>query len=175
MEPTSGMETDAVERLTKGLYAQKKRKGKASSEGSKWVKVSASDPMAPVAADVTSEVYPRPEVALATSIDVVKGGSLPPEPVGLPVGYNASNPSANKEKEKGKGRSTVAKVARKAHLDKPSNSDSNDLGADPFSNLNIIQDLTDKFAMPEVADCMADLDQMQFVWDFLETFLKLSK
>ncbi|EHA8587141.1 hypothetical protein COCNU_scaffold001466G000050 [Cocos nucifera] len=136
------------------------------------MKVGTSNPVASIAADVTPEVRPRAEVALATSIDVAEGGSLPLEPICLPTWDHASDPSAYKEKKKGKGRLTVGKVARKARPGEPSNSGSDDLGVDPFDNPDIIRDLTDKFAMPEVVDHMADLDQMQFVWDFLRTFLK---
>ncbi|EHA8586347.1 hypothetical protein COCNU_scaffold000192G000050 [Cocos nucifera] len=157
------MNTDAVERLTKGLYIQKKRKGKAPSESSKWVKVGGSNPMAPISIDVAPEVRPRAEVALTASIDIIEGGSLPLEPVGLSVGDHTSDPSIDKEKKKGKKRSAIMKVAHKAHPGEPSKSDNNDLGADPFGNPNIIRDLTDKFAMPEVVDHMADIDRMQFV------------
>ncbi|EHA8589058.1 hypothetical protein COCNU_scaffold007842G000010 [Cocos nucifera] len=49
------MDTDVTKRLVKGLYAQKKRKRKAPGEGLKWVKVSASNPMAPTTANVAPE------------------------------------------------------------------------------------------------------------------------
>ncbi|KAG1334464.1 hypothetical protein COCNU_03G005830 [Cocos nucifera] len=93
------MDIDAVERLTKGLYTQKQRKGKASSKSSKWVKVGASDPVAPAAADVAPEVRPRAKVAPTASINVAKGGSLLPEPVDLPIGDHTSNPSTDKKKK----------------------------------------------------------------------------
>ncbi|KAG1327775.1 hypothetical protein COCNU_01G017090 [Cocos nucifera] len=46
------MDIDAVERLARGLYAQKKRKGKAPSEGSKWARVRISDPTALAIIDI---------------------------------------------------------------------------------------------------------------------------
>ncbi|EHA8587941.1 hypothetical protein COCNU_scaffold003634G000010 [Cocos nucifera] len=61
--------------------------------------------------------------------------------------------------DKKKKRATIAKVVRKARLGGLSDSDGDDLGVDPFDNLEIIQDLIDKFAMPEEEDHLVDLDQ----------------
>ncbi|EHA8586580.1 hypothetical protein COCNU_scaffold000540G000010 [Cocos nucifera] len=51
--------------------------------------------------------------------------------------------------------------------------DSDEQGKDPFDNPKIIQDLTDKYAMSEVVDHMADLDPWQLIWSSLGTVLKL--
>ena len=101
------------------------------------MKVGASNPTAPTIVDVTPEVRLRAEVASTASIDVIEGGSLPSESVDLSIGDHASDPSVDKEREKGKGRLAVVKVAYKARPDEPTNSGSDDLGPDPFGNSNI--------------------------------------
>ncbi|EHA8589313.1 hypothetical protein COCNU_scaffold009116G000010 [Cocos nucifera] len=50
--------------------------------------------------------------------------------------------------DKKKKKAAIVKVAHKARLDGSSNNGGDNLGADPFSNLDIIRDLTDKFALP---------------------------
>ncbi|KAG1334167.1 hypothetical protein COCNU_03G002860 [Cocos nucifera] len=149
------MDTDAVERLTKGLYIQKKRKGKAPSESSKWVKVRASNPTAPTAL----EVRPRDEVILTTRIIVVEGESLPPEPANLSSRDRASDPPANKEKERRKGKVAIMKKARKVCLNEPNRGSSEDQGPDLVGNLDIIRELTDRLALLEEMDRLTDLDQ----------------
>ncbi|EHA8586989.1 hypothetical protein COCNU_scaffold001259G000080 [Cocos nucifera] len=79
------------------------------------MKVGASDPMAPTIANVTPEVHPRNEAVPTTYADVVEGDSLPPKPANLPTRDCTPNPSTNKEKERRKGKATIAKMARKAH------------------------------------------------------------
>ncbi|EHA8586216.1 hypothetical protein COCNU_scaffold000105G000010 [Cocos nucifera] len=153
------MDTDAIERLARGLYAQKKRKGKTPGEGSKWVKVGASDLAAPATVDVAPEVRPENEGIPTTHSDIIEGESLPPEPANLPTGDCAPNPSADEGKERRNGKATIAKKAQKAHQDEPNRSDGDDQGIEPFDNPDIIQNLIDKFALPEEVDCLADLDQ----------------
>ncbi|EHA8588767.1 hypothetical protein COCNU_scaffold006570G000010 [Cocos nucifera] len=102
-------------------------------------------------------------------------GSEPPASSSLPVGSVSEPPTKRKREDggdKNKNKVAVVKVARKAHPDGSSNSSGDDLGADPFSNPNIIWNLTYKFALPEEVDHLANLDRMHFVWEFLETFLK---
>ncbi|EHA8586322.1 hypothetical protein COCNU_scaffold000185G000010 [Cocos nucifera] len=152
------MDIDAIERLAKGQYAQKKRKGKAPGEGSKQVKVGASDPAAPAAANVTPEVHPGNEVVPTTYVDIVEGESLPSEPANLPTKDCAPDPSIDKAKKRRKGKAAIAKKAHKAHHDEPSWSSGNDQWMDPFDNSNIIRNLIDKFALPEEVDRLANLD-----------------
>ena len=132
------MDTNIMERLAKGLYAQKKRKGKALGEGSKWVKVGASDPAAPAVANVAPEVCPKKEVISTIYTDIVEGESLPPKPANLPTKDCPPNPSTDERKEMRKGKETIAKKAHKAHQDKPSRSSSDDQRTNPFDNLDII-------------------------------------
>ncbi|EHA8587122.1 hypothetical protein COCNU_scaffold001459G000040 [Cocos nucifera] len=62
-------------------------------------------------------------------------------------------------------------MSRKARLGGP-NGDGDEQGEDPFDNLEIIWDLTDRFTMPEVVDQMVDLDPQQLIWGSLRTILK---
>ncbi|EHA8586388.1 hypothetical protein COCNU_scaffold000304G000020 [Cocos nucifera] len=132
------MDIDAIEKLAKGLYAQKKRKEKASGEGSKQVKVGASDPASPAATIVALEVYSEKEVVPTTYADVVEGESLLPEPMNLPTRDCVPNPSANEGKERRKGKAAIAKKGCKARQDETSRSSGNGQGTDPFDNLDII-------------------------------------
>ncbi|KAG1327724.1 hypothetical protein COCNU_01G016580 [Cocos nucifera] len=75
--------------------------------------------------------------------------------------------------DKNKKRAAIAKVVRKAHLGGLSDNGGDDLGTDPFGNPEIIRDLIDKFIMPEEVDRLADLGQMQFILEYLGTFLKV--
>ncbi|KAG1365026.1 putative Pentatricopeptide repeat-containing protein, mitochondrial [Cocos nucifera] len=131
-----------------GPYTQKKRKGKASGESSKWAKVGISNSVAPAATDVAPKVRPGDEVVSTARADVVEGEPLPPESTNLPFGDYVPNPSAGKEEGR-KGKATVAMKACKERLDEPDRSNNEDQGADPFGNLDIIRDLTNRFALPE--------------------------
>ncbi|KAG1367006.1 hypothetical protein COCNU_13G007960 [Cocos nucifera] len=55
----------------------------------------------------------------------------------------------DKEGEKKGKKKVIVKMFHKAHPGE-SNDDNNALGEDPFSNLDLIQDLADKFAMFKV-------------------------
>ena len=81
----------------------------------------------------------------------------------LPSKDHASDLSASKEKERRKEKAAIVKKARKVHPIELDRGSSEDHGADPFSNPDIIWDLTEKFALSEEVDRLADLDQRQFV------------
>ncbi|KAG1342379.1 hypothetical protein COCNU_05G006080 [Cocos nucifera] len=142
--------TDAMERLTKGLYAQKKRKGVAPGGSSKRTKVGdLSFEVLDVPATAL-EVVPGVEVPSITEGSVRGAGSQPPASLSLPIGGSMSKPPTERERGDGddkKKKVAIVKVACKAHSGGSSNSDNDDLGVDPFGNPNIIQDLTDKFAL----------------------------
>ena len=70
----------------------------------------------------------------------------------------APKPSTDKEKEK-KKKSIVVKVAHKALLGEPRSYSGDDQEVDPLDNPEVIWALTDKFALLEVVDCLADLDR----------------
>ncbi|KAG1358609.1 hypothetical protein COCNU_08G000550 [Cocos nucifera] len=113
------MNADITERLAKGLYAQKKRKGKAPGEGSKWVKIDAFDPIAPTVANVTPKVRLGKEVILTIYANIVEGKSLPPEPANLPTRDCTPDPSIDEGKERRKKKAAIGKKARKAHHNEP--------------------------------------------------------
>ncbi|EHA8590771.1 hypothetical protein COCNU_scaffold023768G000010 [Cocos nucifera] len=167
------MDVVAVEMLTKGLRARK-RKGKALSESSKKAKVDAPSFATPTAIAVASKVIEGTKVIPTVEVGAVDGGYMPPTSSRPPAEDQALQPPIEKEKggEKKKKKKVIVKTSRKAHSSE-SNDDSNDLGEDPFSNPEIIWDLTDKFGISKVVDRMADLDHVQLIWDFLRTFLKL--
>ena len=50
------------------------------------------------------------------------------------------------------------KKAHKVCSDKPDWGSSEDQGADPFGNPDVIQDLINRFTLPEEVDCLADFD-----------------
>ncbi|EHA8588819.1 hypothetical protein COCNU_scaffold006756G000010 [Cocos nucifera] len=64
----------------------------------------------------------------------------------------------------------VVKVQCKTHPSRPN--DNNDLEEGPFGTPNTIRELVDKFALPEVVDQMADLNDAQLTWDSFGTFLQ---
>ncbi|EHA8587533.1 hypothetical protein COCNU_scaffold002525G000020 [Cocos nucifera] len=119
------MDTDATERLARDLYAQKKRKGKALSEGSKWARVRISDLTTPTTIDIALEVCPQAKVIPTTCADAAKGESLPPELKNLSLGDRALEPYVDKEKEKEK-KLIVMKVDDKTHPGEPSSCSSDD-------------------------------------------------
>ncbi|KAG1371688.1 hypothetical protein COCNU_16G007820 [Cocos nucifera] len=165
------MDTKAVEMLTKEYYT-KKRKGKASSDRSKRTKDSDSSSTVPTSTAVVPEVIASAEVALATEVDSAGEGSMPSMPLGPSSGDRASEPPT--EEEVGEGRKKKKAIAKTSHKTRLSgmDGDSDEQGEDPFDNPEIIQDLTDRVAMPKVVDHMADLDPLQLAWSFLGTVLK---
>ncbi|EHA8588961.1 hypothetical protein COCNU_scaffold007421G000020 [Cocos nucifera] len=158
--------------LTKSLYAHK-RKEKALDESPKRTKVGASSSAALVIPATSIEVVPDAEAPPITEVGAIGMNSMPPASSSLHAGELVSKPPTERKKrdDKKKKKSTIIKIVRKACLGEPSDG-SDDLGEDSFKNSKTIQDLTNKFAMPEVVDCMADLDQTQFIWSSLRTFLK---
>ncbi|EHA8587434.1 hypothetical protein COCNU_scaffold002230G000010 [Cocos nucifera] len=155
-----------MERLTKDLYAQKKRKRVAPGGSSKRIKV--GDPSfkvlnIPMAA---LKVAPSVEVLSITKGSVGGTSSQPSTSSSFPMGGPVLEPSTKRERgdrDDKKKKAAIVKVVHKAHSSRSSNSSSDDLGADPFDNSDIIQDLTDMFILPEEVDHLADLDRMQFV------------
>ncbi|EHA8589352.1 hypothetical protein COCNU_scaffold009366G000020 [Cocos nucifera] len=161
------MNTNAVERLTKGLYAQKKRKEVAPGGSSKGAKVGGPSFEASDVPMAAPEVIQNIEILSITEGSVGGAGSQPPVSLSLPTEGPMSKPPTERKRgdgdDKKKKKVAIMKVDRKARPGGSSNSGSDDLRTDPFNNLNIIQDLTDKFALPGVVDQLANLDRMQFV------------
>ncbi|EHA8588413.1 hypothetical protein COCNU_scaffold005064G000010 [Cocos nucifera] len=85
------IDADAVEKLTRGLFALKKRKGKAPGESLKWARVHISDPVAPAIADIAPEVGPQVEVIPTAHTIATEGESLSFEPENLPLGFAQQN------------------------------------------------------------------------------------
>ncbi|KAG1338312.1 hypothetical protein COCNU_04G006180 [Cocos nucifera] len=152
-----------MERLTKGLYAQKKRKGVALGGSSKRAKVGG------LSFEVLNVPVTAPKVVSSAKVPSITEGSVggvgsqPPTSSSLPTGGSVFEPPSKRKRgdgdDKKKKKAIVVKVAHKAHPDGSSNSSSDDLGADPFDNSDIIQDLTNKFALPEEvteAECLAE-------------------
>ncbi|EHA8586561.1 hypothetical protein COCNU_scaffold000525G000090 [Cocos nucifera] len=169
----SEMDTEAMEMLTKGLYAQRKRKVKAPGESSKRTKVGALSSTAPATTNVALEVA---KVIPTINVNAAKGGSFPLESSSPPTRDQAlKTPIETEEgKKRKKKRLAVMKIACKARPSEPSNSDGDGPRNDPFDNPNVIWDLIDKFTLPEVVDRMADLDQTELVWSSLGTILKVT-
>ncbi|EHA8587844.1 hypothetical protein COCNU_scaffold003376G000010 [Cocos nucifera] len=119
------------------------------------------------------EVTPSVEVLSITEGNIGDEDPHPPTHSGLPTRGSVSEPLNERVGgDKKKKRDAVMKVARKAHLGGSSDSDGDDLGADPFDNLEIIRDLIDQFTLFEEVDHLANLDLAQFVWESLRTYLK---
>ena len=77
-----------------------------------------------------------------------------------------------REKRKEKKKSINIKVQCKVYPSKFDN-DNEDSKENFFCNQDIIRDLVDKFAQPEVVDKIADFDYEQHTWDSLEAFLEV--
>ncbi|EHA8586611.1 hypothetical protein COCNU_scaffold000575G000020 [Cocos nucifera] len=147
------VDTDDTKRLTKCLYAQKKRKGAAPGGSSKRMKVGS------LSSKVLDVLATAPKVVLGTKVpSIIEGsvegaGSQPLASSILPAGGSMSEPPTKRERgdgdDKKKKKAVVMKMAHKARSGRSSNSDSDDLGVVPFDNPNIIQDLSDKFALPK--------------------------
>ncbi|EHA8587804.1 hypothetical protein COCNU_scaffold003272G000040 [Cocos nucifera] len=110
------MDTKAIEILTKGLYT-KKRKGKASSDGSKSAKVGASNSTVPTSTTAISKVIASTEVALNAKAGIAGVGSMPPMPSGPSSGDRASElPIEGEIGEGRKKKKAATKTSRKARL-----------------------------------------------------------
>ncbi|KAG1358576.1 hypothetical protein COCNU_08G000220 [Cocos nucifera] len=152
------MDTQDAEMLTKGLYT-KKRKRKASSDGSKRAKVGASSSEVSTPTAIASKVIVGIETTLTAEVNTAGVGSMPSIPSSPTNGDRTLELPAKEETSKGrKKKKAVAKTSRKARLSGPDGNDDDERGEDHFDNPEIIQDLIDRFAMPEVVDQMADLD-----------------
>ncbi|EHA8590716.1 hypothetical protein COCNU_scaffold022946G000010 [Cocos nucifera] len=113
------------------------------------MKVGHSSFAVPTSTIIALEVIASTEVALAAEVGTASTGSMPPIPLGPSNGDRASEPPI--EEEVGEGRKkkrSITKTSHKAHLSR-ADGDSDERGEDPFDNLKIIRDLTDRFAMPE--------------------------
>ncbi|KAG1363917.1 hypothetical protein COCNU_11G007440 [Cocos nucifera] len=119
------MDTYAIEKLTKGLYMQKKRKGKALSESSKWAKVDISDFAAPAVVNVALEVHLGDEVIPIACADIIEGEPLPPKFANLSSGDCVPDPFVGKE-EGIKGKAAVVMKTCKERLDEPGRSNNED-------------------------------------------------
>ncbi|EHA8586803.1 hypothetical protein COCNU_scaffold000966G000020 [Cocos nucifera] len=151
------MDAQAAKMLTKRL-STRKRKEKMQNDSSKRAKVGISSSGVPASTAAASEVIIGAEIVPTIKVDTASTGPVPSKPSGpssrdwvseLPI-----------KKGIGKGRikkKAIAKTSCKARLG-GSDGDENKRGKDPFDNLEIIQNLADRFAMPEVVDQMADLN-----------------
>ena len=115
--------------------------------------------MASAAINATLEVRPRDEAIPTTHIIIFEEEYLPPKPANLHSEDHALDPPASKEKERRKTKAAIMKKARKVRLDEPDRGSNEGQGMDPFDNLDIIRNLTDRFTLPEELDHLADLDQ----------------
>ncbi|KAG1362550.1 hypothetical protein COCNU_10G007690 [Cocos nucifera] len=105
--------------------------------------------MASATIDAASEVDLGDEAIPTDRINIIERESLPPEFVNLSFRDCTPDPYDSKNKERRKKNMAIMKKAHNVHPDEPNRDSSEDQGADPFGNPDIIQDLTDKFAMPE--------------------------
>ncbi|KAG1365011.1 hypothetical protein COCNU_12G000110 [Cocos nucifera] len=128
------MDVQAVEMLTKGLHAGK-RKGKAPGEGSKKVRIDSSSSVAPTSATATFEIAESTEIVPTIEVGTIDGASVPPtssslatkdQVLELPTG-------GEKRKKRKEKKSTTVKVWCKAHPNEL-NDDDEDLGENPFYN-----------------------------------------
>ncbi|EHA8587250.1 hypothetical protein COCNU_scaffold001699G000010 [Cocos nucifera] len=142
------MDAQVVEMLTKGIQSRK-RKEKAPDESSKRVKVGAPSLATPATTVFASKIAEGVEVIPTIEVGTTEGGSTPPTMSSPLVENQASHPPI--EKDKGGEKKVIVKVLRKAYPS-GSNDDSDNPREDPISDLDLIQDLTDKFVMPEVVD-----------------------
>ncbi|EHA8589834.1 hypothetical protein COCNU_scaffold012715G000010 [Cocos nucifera] len=164
-------ELDATAMLAKEHYVHK-RKGKVPGDSLKRAKVSASSSMAIAVTITTFKVAVSVEVLPTTKVGTVDVDSIPSTPLGPSSGDQALKlPAEGETREGKKKKKVVLKTPRKAHFSDP-NDDSDERGEDPFDNSEIVQALTDKFAMLEVVDHIADLEPWQLVWGSLGTHLK---
>ncbi|EHA8588428.1 hypothetical protein COCNU_scaffold005145G000010 [Cocos nucifera] len=139
------MDTDAVERLTKGLYAQKKRKGAALSGSSKRMKVSGSSFEVSNVPTVAPKVVSDVKVFLITEGNIGGAGSQPSVSSSLPIGGLMSKPPTERERgdgddKKKKKKAAVVKVVHKARPSRLSNNDDDDLGVHLRKKLKKIED-----------------------------------
>ena len=150
------MDAKAIEMLSKGLQACK-RKCTASGEPiAKKASVNTPSSATPVDAAATSKVTTGAEVVSTIGASIVVGA---PEP-SMPPSSSTKIPPIDGEKRKENRKmkmSTTVKVRHKAHLSKPSGH-SDDLEENPFNNQDLVRDLVDKFALLEVVDWIASLD-----------------
>ncbi|EHA8586979.1 hypothetical protein COCNU_scaffold001232G000010 [Cocos nucifera] len=163
------MNAQAAKMLTKGLFIRKK-KGKVQNDGSKRVKVGVSSSRVPTSTVAPSEVIVETEIAPTIEVDTASMSSMPSMPSGPSNGDRVSELSI--KKRIGRKKKVVMKTSFKARLGGP-DGDDNKQEEDPFDNPEIIQNLADRFAMPEVVDQMADLNPRQLIWSSLGTILKL--
>ena len=122
------------------------------------MKVGASSSMAPTIAAAAFEVVVSAEVLPTIEVGTIDVDSMPSAPPGPFSRDQALKlPAEGETREGKKKKKVVLKTPRKAHFSEP-NDDSDERGEDPFDDPEIVQALTDKFAMSEVVDQMADLD-----------------
>ncbi|KAG1364257.1 hypothetical protein COCNU_11G010840 [Cocos nucifera] len=136
------------------------------------MKVGASSSAIPTSTAAALEVIVSIEVVLIAEVGTTGIGFMPSMPLGPSNGDRASElPTEGEIGEGRKKKKAIVKMSRKVCLSGP-NGDSDERGEDPFDNPEIVRDLTDRFAMPEVVDHMADLDPLQLVWNSFGTILK---
>ncbi|KAG1358602.1 hypothetical protein COCNU_08G000480 [Cocos nucifera] len=95
---------------------------------------------------VALEVVTGIELLPITEGSIGGVGSQPPASLSLPIGGSMSKPPTDRDDKKRK-KAGIMKVIRKARPSGSSNNSGDDLGADPFDNLDIIRDLIDKFTL----------------------------
>ncbi|EHA8587028.1 hypothetical protein COCNU_scaffold001324G000050 [Cocos nucifera] len=121
-------------------------------------KVGASSFTTPATIVTTSEIIEGIKVVPIPEVSTIDGGSVASSSPSPLVEDQAPQPPIIKDKggEK-KGKKVIIKMFCKA-CPGESSDDSKASGEDPFNDPDLVQDLTDRFALPEVLDQMADLD-----------------
>ncbi|KAG1362614.1 hypothetical protein COCNU_10G008330 [Cocos nucifera] len=124
------------------------------------MKVDDSSSTVPTSTIVALEVIANVEVTLAAKVSTAGIGSVPPMPLDSFSKDQASKPPTKEEVGEGrKKKRAIAKMSHKARLS-GADGDSDKRGEAPFDNSEIVWDLTDRFAMLEMVDHMADLDPL---------------
>ncbi|KAG1348004.1 hypothetical protein COCNU_06G018330 [Cocos nucifera] len=141
------MDARFAKMLTKDLCT-KKRKGKVQNDSSKRVKVGVSSSKVPTSTAAVFEVIVGIETALTVKVGTVGMGSVPSMPLGSSDGDQVLELPVKKGIGEGRKKKVIAKTSCKACLDGP-DGDDNERGKDPFDNPEVIQNLADRFAMPE--------------------------
>ncbi|EHA8586759.1 hypothetical protein COCNU_scaffold000894G000010 [Cocos nucifera] len=146
-DPTE-MDAQAAKMLTKGLFTRK-RKGKAQNDGSKRAKVGVSSSRVSASTATASEVIASIEIVQTIEVDTASMGLVPSMPLGTFSRDWVSELPIKKGIGEERKKKAIAKTSCKICLSGP-DGDDNERGKDPFDNLEIVQDLNDRFVMPEL-------------------------
>ncbi|KAG1342111.1 hypothetical protein COCNU_05G003400 [Cocos nucifera] len=150
------MDAQAAKMLTKEFFT-KNRKGKTQDDDSKRAKVGISNSRVLASTIAAFEVIVDIEIAPTIEVDTASVGLVPSMPSGPSSGDRILELPIKKGTGEKRKRKAIVKTSYKARLGEP-DGDDKERGEDPFDNLEIVWDLADRFAMPEVVDQMADMD-----------------